>query len=73
MEINEVFKKYPENEPGYNGINYLAIVEVNGEACFSHTFFNSDAEFEPIFGKVLAFCEMNPKLILNELKVVEIC
>ena len=67
MKINEVFKKYPENEPSYNGINYLAIVKVGNDIAFSQTYFNNNAEFEPIYGEVLAFCEMDPKLILNNL------
>lgn len=70
LNINQVFKKYPETEPKYMGINYLAIVSINGEICFSYTYFNENANFEPIFGKVMAFCEIDPRLILNELNNV---
>lgn len=67
MNINEVFKKYPENEPSYNGTNYLTLVDVNDNISYAITFFNRDAEFEPKWGKVVAFAETEPKLILNAL------
>ena len=67
MNINEVFKKYPENEPNYNGINYLTLVDVNGDICYAITYFNDDAEFEPKWGKVVAFADKQPRLILNAL------
>ena len=67
MNINEVFKKYPENEPNYNGTNYLTLVDVNDNISYAITYFNDDAEFEPKWGKVVAFADKQPCLILNAL------
>lgn len=65
MNINEVFRKYPENEPNYNGTNYLTLVDVNGSISFAITYYNNDAEFETKFGNVVAFADKNPSAILN--------
>jgi len=65
MEINEVFKKYPENEPSYNGTNYLTLVNIQGVICYDISYFNDDAEFEPSVGIVVAFTETEPFKILN--------
>lgn len=67
MNIKEVFKKYPENEPNYNGVNYLTLVDVNGIISYTITYFNNDADFEPDYGNVVAFVEIEPKLVLNAL------
>jgi len=67
MDINEVFKKYPENEPNYDGVHYLTLVNVNGRISYSITYFNNDAEFEPKHGYVVAFAETEPRLIYNVL------
>ena len=67
MNIKEVFKKYPENEPNYNGVNYLTLIDVNGTISYSITYFNNDAEFDSDYGKVVAFAEIEPKLVLNAL------
>ncbi len=69
MEINEVFKKYPENEPNFNSTNYLTIVKLNCGVCYAITFFNEEGEFE-LSGEeeeVLAFTERSPNFILNAL------
>lgn len=70
MNIKEVFKKYPENEPNYNGVNYLTLVNVNNHICYSITYFNNDAEFEPDYGKVVAYSQLDPKAVLNALNIV---
>ena len=68
MNINEVFKKYPENEPSYNGANYLALVNINGNISYSIIYFNNNAEFEYKLGLVVAFSEKQPSLILNAIQ-----
>ena len=68
MNINEVFKKYPENEPYYSGTNYLTLLDIKGDICYSITYFNEDDEFETEYGKVVAFADMTPKLILDALQ-----
>ena len=67
MNIKEVFKKYPENEPNYNGVNYLVLIDVNGNVSYSNAYFNNNAEFEPDYGNVVAFVEVDPNLILKAL------
>ncbi len=67
MNINEVFKKYPNEEPSYNGVNYLTLVDVNGNISYAITYFNDNAEFEPKWGKVVAFADKQPSDILNAL------
>jgi len=67
MNINEVFNKYPENEPSYNGTNYLTLVDVNGNISYAITYFNNDAEFEPKWGVVVAFADKDPRAIFNAL------
>lgn len=67
MNINEVFKKYPTTEPNANGTNYLTLVDVNGIISYAITYFNEDAEFEPKWGKVVAFADKQPRDILNAL------
>ena len=67
MNISEVFKKYPESEPNYNGTNYLTLVDVNGNISYAITYFNNDAEFEPKCGKVVAFADKQPIIVLNSL------
>lgn len=67
MNINEVFKKYPENEPNYNGTNYFTLIDFNGNISYAITYYNNDAEFEPKFGKVVAFADKQPSDILNAL------
>lgn len=67
MNIKEVFKRYPENEPNYNGVNYLTLVDVSGNILYSITYFNNDAEFEPKLGKVVAFADKQPSAILKSL------
>jgi hypothetical protein len=68
MNINEVFKKYPENDPNFNGVNYLTLVNVDGTISYDITFFNDDAEFEPKYGKVVAFADQQPSVILDALQ-----
>jgi hypothetical protein len=66
MNINEVFKKYPENEPSFNGINYMVILEINKTAVYSIEYFNHRGEWELSDGKMVrAFTETNPDIILN--------
>ena len=67
MNVKELFKKYPEDEPNYNGVNYLTLVNVNGIINYGITYYNNDAEFEPKYGKVVAFSEIEPSLVLNAL------
>lgn len=60
MEIK--FKKYPENEPNYNCINYLCIVNCNEEFFYGFRYFNDNCEFElKNEEKVVAFTEEDPK------------
>lgn len=70
MNIKEVFKKYPENEPNYNGVNYLTLVNIDGNISYSITYFTNDAMFEPDYGKVVAFSQLDPKVVLNALNIV---
>tara|TARA_R110002167_G_scaffold81296_2_gene222677 strand:- start:11427 stop:11636 length:210 start_codon:yes stop_codon:yes gene_type:complete len=67
VNINEVFKKYPDNEPNHKGTNYLTLTDVNGIISYSITYYNDNAEFEPKFGKVVAFTQTEPNKILNSL------
>ena len=67
MNIKEVFKKYPQNQPNYNGVNYLTLIDVNGIISYSITYLNNEAEFEPNYGNVVAFAEIEPNLVLNAL------
>ena len=67
MNTQDVFKKYPDNEPNYNGVNYLTLVDVGGHISYAITYFNNDAEFEAKHGVVVAFTETQPRLILNDL------
>tara|TARA_R110000796_G_scaffold91828_1_gene196003 strand:- start:242 stop:445 length:204 start_codon:yes stop_codon:yes gene_type:complete len=67
MNIKAVFKKYPKSEPNYNGINYLTIVASGDNFDYSITYFNNDGEFEPQYGKVVAFVDADPTFILNSL------
>jgi len=67
MEINEVFKKYPENEPNDYGTNYMTLLDIKGNICYAIRYFNEDGEFEENHGKVLAFADMQPSSILNSL------
>jgi hypothetical protein len=68
LNIKEVFKKYPKNEPNYNGTNYLTLVDVDGSISYAITYFNNESQFEPKWGNVVAFTEVKPRLILNALK-----
>ena len=68
MKINEVFKKYPENEPNFNSTNYLTIVKLSCGVCYAITFFNEEGEFElSSEEEVLAFTDRSPNFILNAL------
>jgi len=67
MEINEVFKKYPENEPNDYGTNYMTLLDIKGNICYAIIYFNEDAEFEEKYGKVVAFADMQPISVLNSL------
>ena len=67
MDIKEVFKTYPENEPNYNGVNYLTLVDAYGVICYDITYFNNDRNFEPEIGIVVAFSDMPPSKILNSI------
>lgn len=67
MKIQEVFKLYPKNEPNHKGTNYLTLVKIGDEICYSLTYYNDDCEFEPQFGKVVAFVQFDPIKILNKL------
>jgi hypothetical protein len=67
MDINEVFKKYPEDEPSYNGTNYLTIVDIEGCICYAIIYFNDECEFEVKNGKVLAFTETDSSKIMKHL------
>jgi len=67
MKISEFFKKYPDNEPSFNGTNYLTILNIKGNISYSFTYYNDDGIFEPKIGKVVAFTETHPKDILNSL------
>ena len=68
MNINEIFKKYPENEPNYNGIHYMCIIKVSNNYVYSIEYYNYDAEWQLKEGiTVEAFTELEPKLILNAL------
>jgi len=67
MNINEVFKKYPENEPNYNGIHYMCIIKVYNNYVYSIEYYD-DAEWQLKEGiTVEAFTELEPKLVLNAL------
>ena len=66
MDINEVFKKYPENEPNFNSTSYLTLVKIKCGTCYAITYFNEEGEFETEYGEeVLAFTDTEPSLILN--------
>lgn len=68
MNINKVFKKYPENEPNYNGVYYMCIIKVSNNYIYSTEFYNDYAEWQLKEGrKVEAFIELEPKVILNSL------
>ena len=67
MNVKEIFKKYANEEPNFNGTNYLTITDYDGILSYSITYYNEDDEFEPKFGKVVAFTEKDPKFILNAL------
>jgi len=67
MNIKEVFKKYPENEPHFNGVNYLTLVKIGSDIFFNICFFNENAVFEVKNGDVIAFSECEPKLIFKNL------
>lgn len=67
MDIKEVFKKYPDNEPNFNGTNYLTLTQYEGRVSYSITYYNKEAEFEPKYGKVIAFTELDPIKIINAL------
>lgn len=67
MEINEAFKKYPDNEPNYKGIHYMTFIEFNNEIVYGTTYFNDDCRFEPKRGKVVAFMDKSPKAILDSI------
>lgn len=63
--MESIFKKYPKEEPPYNGIHYLTIINVSGNLSYDFTYFNNDAEFEPKFGEVVAFCIESPRFLYN--------
>ena len=67
MDINEVFKKYPEYDPSYRGANYLAIVDIEGYICYAIIYYNLECEFEVENGKVLAFTETDSSKIMKHL------
>lgn len=67
MNINEVFKKYPENEPNYNSTHYLTLIKVHENISYSITYYNDNAEFEPKYGEVVAFTDIDPVLILKSI------
>jgi hypothetical protein len=67
MNVKEMFKKYPQEEPNFNGTNYLTITDNEGILSYSITYYNKEAEFEPKHGKVVAFTEKDPKFIINTL------
>ena len=67
MNVKEIFKKYANEEPNFNGTNYLTITDYDGILSYSITYYNKDDEFEPKYGKVVAFAEKDPKFILNAL------
>lgn len=66
MNIKEVFKKYPENEPNYNGIHYMCIIKISNNYMYSIEYYNDDAEWQLKEGiTVEAFTDLEPKLVLN--------
>lgn len=67
MDISEVFKLYPDNEPNSKGCNFFTLIDVEGVICYSTSYYNDDCKFESKFGKVVAFAEIHPSKILKEL------
>lgn len=66
MNINEVFKLYPENEPSYNGIHYMCIIKLSNNYVYSIEYY--DSKWQVKEGRTVeAFSELEPKLILNAL------
>lgn len=67
MKVKDVFKKYPENKPSYSDINYVTIIEYKGTLSYGITYFDGILEFIPTFGKIVAFTEVKPEDIFNNL------
>jgi hypothetical protein len=69
--MKNIFKLYPENEPNYGGINYLTIVynKDYNDYYFKFTYYTKQDTWETGIGEaVIAFSDIDPKLIINDLK-----
>ena len=63
----EMFKKYPDQQPSFKSNYYLTIINIDGLLSYSISYYNEDCEFDKLKGKVVAFTEVDPIDIFNNL------